>query len=80
MAFHMKTTLVIDDGVMSRLRQAAAQQNRTISALVEAALRAFLSPPRRTKPRLPKLPKHAMGRARVDIANRQALYDFMDER
>lgn len=79
MVFHMKTTLVIDDGVMARLRQQAAHQKRTISELVEAALRAFLSPPRRTKPKLPRLPTYRMGSARVDVADRKALYDLMDE-
>lgn len=38
----MKTTLVIDDGVFRRLSIEAAQQGRTISELVEAALRLML--------------------------------------
>jgi hypothetical protein len=37
----MKTTLNIDNTVMARLRREAARQNRTISELVEAALRLF---------------------------------------
>ena len=42
MVFHMKTTLNIDDTVMARLRREAARQNKTMSELVEAALRLLL--------------------------------------
>ena len=42
MVFHMKTTLNIDDGVMSRLKQEAARQGKTMSELVEIALRQLL--------------------------------------
>ena len=37
--FHMKTTLNIDDTVMAQLRREAARQGRTMSELVETALR-----------------------------------------
>ena len=47
MVFHMKTTLVIDDQIMSRLKQEAVRRNTTISQLVEAALRSFLRKPPR---------------------------------
>ena len=43
MVFHMKTTLIIDDGVMIRLREEAAREGKTLSELVEAALRNMLS-------------------------------------
>ena len=39
MVYHMKTTLNIDDTVMARLKQEAARQERTMSDLVETALR-----------------------------------------
>lgn len=79
MVFHMKTTLVIDDGVMRRLRQRAAREGRTISELVEAALRLLLDS-KRPPAQLPPLPLFQAGQARVDIANRDALHDLMDER
>jgi hypothetical protein len=72
MVFHMKTTLVIDDQVMTRLKQEAARQGTTISALVEAALRSFLRRPRR-RTRLPPLPVFDGGPLLVDIADREAL-------
>jgi hypothetical protein len=41
MVFHMKTTLNIDDRVMAQLKSEAARQGRTMSELVETALRGL---------------------------------------
>jgi len=80
MVSHMKTTLVIDDGVMKRLRQEAARKGTTISALVEAALRLFLESRSRAAPEAPPLPSFDGGGAFVDIADRDALYRAMEGR
>jgi len=79
MVFHMKTTLVIDDNVMKRLKARAAHEKRTLSELVEAALRRFLDtrPERRA---LPELPAFDSGGALVDLADRDALYQAMEGR
>jgi hypothetical protein len=77
MVFHMKTTLVIDDQVMTRLREEAARQGRTLSELVEAALRRMLEAPTAAG-ELPPLPTFRGGRARVDVADREALYSAME--
>jgi plasmid stability protein len=77
MVYHMKTTLNIDDGVMARLRQEAAQTGRTMSELVEMALRQLLQ----TRPplaALPELPTFDSGGALVEIADREALYRAME--
>ena len=77
MVSHMKTTLNISDAVMRELKREAAKTGRTMSELVESALRALLS----RKPAqadLPELPTFDGGRARVDVANRDALYDAME--
>lgn len=79
MVFHMKTTLVIDDTVLKRLRREAARQGRTISELVEAALRQFLAP-RPTREALPNLPTFDSGGAYVDVTDREALYEAMERR
>jgi hypothetical protein len=77
MVFHMKTTLNISDATMHELKREAARQRRTMSDLVEAALRALLHEPK-PKRKLPPLPAFHGGGARVDVANRQSLYDVMD--
>ena len=79
MVSHMKTTLNIDDTVMAELRREAARQGRTMSDLVEAALRLLLRSQRKRVP-LPDLPTFDGGEPRVDIADRNALYDAMDGR
>jgi len=82
MVSHTKTTLNIDDTVMAQLRQEAARQRKTMSELVEAALRLLFQSGRR-KPRSKKLrplPKFRSGGHLVDIADRDALYDAMEGR
>lgn len=79
MVFHMKTTLNIDAEVMARLKQEAARQRRTMSALVETALRRLLEP-REEPVELPDLPSFDSGGHRVDIADREALYQAMEGR
>jgi len=81
MVFHMKTTLNIDDTVMARLRQESARSGRTMSELVEAALRLLLEKDRRrARPKLRPLPTFRGGGYLVDIADREALYDVMEGR
>ena len=79
MVFHMKTTLNIDDAVMAQLKKEAVKRRRTMSELVETALRLFL---REQKPRqsLPPLPSFKSGGYLVDIADRDALYQAMEGR
>jgi len=67
----MKITLNIADPVMVRLKQEAARQRRTMSELVETALRRFFE--QKEKLEIPQLPTFHEGRERVDIANRGAL-------
>jgi hypothetical protein len=82
MVNQMKTTLNIDDTVMARLRQEAARQKRTMSELVEAALRLLFQTGRQQakKKKLPPLPRFHGGKHLVDIADRNALYDVMEGR
>jgi len=76
----MKTTLVIDDGVMRRLKEEAARRRTTISDLVEAALRALLDRRPERGDSVPPLPAFDLGRAQVDISDREALYQAMEGR
>jgi hypothetical protein len=79
MVFHMKTTLSIDDRVMSQLKREAARQGRTMSELVETALR-LLFQARKPPVGLPPLPTMRSGGALVDVADREALYQAMEGR
>ena len=77
MVNHMKTTLNIDDTVMARVRREAARSGRTMSELVETALRRLLA----SQPDavvLPPLPSFDGGRLLVDVADRDALDSAMD--
>jgi hypothetical protein len=74
----MKTTLNIDDKVMADLKRKAVRQGCTVSELVETALRLLLrSQRRRTK--IKPLPTFDGGGELVDIADRNALYDAMED-
>ena len=79
MVFHMKTTLNIDDRVMTRLRREAARTGRTMSELVEMALRGLLQAKAPTVELRP-LPSFKSGGALVDVADREALYRAMEGR
>jgi plasmid stability protein len=73
----MKTTLNIENGVMRDLKMRAAREGRTMSELVETALRRLLDerPVEKDLPPLPTL----MARELVDVSDRDALYRAMEE-
>ena len=74
----MKTTLNIADSVMRELKREAARQGRTMSELVKSALRRLLRHGER-RPDLPALPELKSGGHRVDVANREVLYQVLAE-
>lgn len=73
---HMKTALNIYDRVMTRLKREAARQGKTMSELVEAVLRMLLEQKKKDVP-LSDLPYFDGGVPRVNVANREALYEFL---
>ena len=78
----MKTMIEIDESVVPRLREEAERQKTTMSDLAEAVLRLGLAMPEAagTDPRLlTPLPTWRSGGFRVDIADREALYQVLDE-
>ena len=79
MVIHMKTTLNIDDTVMTRLKAEAARRGTTMSELVELALRQLLQARRASVVSEP-LPTFRSGGAQVDVADREALHRLMDGR
>jgi hypothetical protein len=73
----MKTTLIIPDPVFRDLKRRAADRNETMSALVTEFLVQGLHESR--KPRRPfRFPTFSVGPPRVDVANREALFDLLD--
>jgi len=79
MVFHIKTTLNIDDTVMAQLKREAARQQRTMSELVETALRNLFRSQKKRQA-IPPLPTYRSGGTLVDIADRDALYQAMEGR
>ena len=78
----MKTTLEIGESVLQRLREEAERRKTTMSDLADAMLRLGLAMPEPvgTAPKpLPPLPTWRSGGFRVDIADREALYQVLDE-
>ncbi len=75
----IKTTLKIDDSVMSRLKKEAVRRACTMSELVESALRRLFQSEKEIK-KIPPLPKFKSGGPLVDIADRDALYQAMEGR
>jgi len=79
MFYHMKTTLNIDDTVMAQLKRESARQRRTMSELVETALRMLFRASKK-QGQLPPLPVFRSGGTLVDVADRDALYQAMEQR
>lgn len=78
----MRTTLQIDDHLMRAAKQAAAESGRTLTAVIEDALRLALSKSGRSAPTEKfELPVFHMGAPLpgVDLDNSAALLDLMEE-
>jgi hypothetical protein len=75
----MKTTRNIDKTVMAQLRREVARQGRTMSELVETALRSLFRSQKQPA-EVPPLPVFQSGGALVDVAERDALYQAMEGR
>ena len=74
----MQAIFNLSDGIMERLRREAGRRGITMSALVESALELRLPPPA-TPPRRPlHLPTWSGGPPRANIADREALYQILD--
>ncbi|MBM4269227.1 MAG: DUF2191 domain-containing protein [Deltaproteobacteria bacterium] len=78
----MKTTLEIDDRLLERAKRHAASHGTTLRAVVEDALRARLAPRPEERSRYRFSPPTVRGSRppAVDVADRKALYDVLDER
>ena len=78
----MRTTITIDEHLLAEAKQAAARTGRTLTAVIEDALRQALSQaPRAGREKPVRLPTFGRGGARpgVDLNSTAALMDLMDE-
>ena len=78
----MRTTLDIDDHVLRKAKQLAAREGKTLTRIVEEALRDRVVRPRRSaRPfRLQLLTKKGRLIPGVNLADRDALYERMEGR
>ncbi len=75
----MRTTLDLDDHLMRELKQRAAAEGRTLTSLIEDAIRASLSATPRTGAYRLELPEVEGRRPpTVDVADREALYELLE--
>jgi len=78
----MRTTIRIDDALYRRAKSLAAQSGRTVSDVIEDAVRASLSQkPTRGTAALPALPTFGGSGVQpgVDLSDNARLRDLMDE-
>lgn len=78
----MRTTVRLDDDLLQRAKVHAAQTGRTLTALIEDALRQVMNTPAGTS----RTPEYRVStfdsalRPGVDLSDNSALADLMDER
>ncbi|NOT32917.1 MAG: hypothetical protein HOP12_01970 [Candidatus Eisenbacteria bacterium] len=65
-----RTTLILDSGLDAELRKRAARERRTLTAVVEEALRAGLESPGRARRTRVVLPSYDLGPFLVSPARR----------
>ncbi len=82
MISHMtRTTLLLDEQRLIELKRLAAERRQTLSSLIDEFLRQGLE--RAVRPRSRKrvrLPVFNMGEPRVNISDRDQLYEVLDGR
>ena len=78
----MRTTLEIQDALLRLAKRRAADEDRTLTAVIEDALRQYLTHPPRPaqKFRLELLTKRGRLLPGIDLADRDSLYERMDGR
>ena len=78
----MRTTLDLDDAVLHEAKKTAAREGKTLTRVVEEALRERVAPRKRSgkRFRLRLLTKKGRLIPGVDLADRDALYERMEDR
>jgi hypothetical protein len=73
-----RTTLVLEDACIDKVRQIAQREGRQLSDVVNELLADALQRRRRPKRRGFSLPRFPMGRPRVNLGDRNALEALVD--
>ena len=73
-----RTTLILEDGCMDGIREIARRENRPMSQVVNELLAEGLARRLSPRSRVFELPAFSMGRARVNLADRDALEQAME--
>jgi len=78
----MRTTLNLDDKLMRLVKKQAAESGRTVTAVIEEALREAVTKPPRAKGKFNLQWVSVRGRLLpgVDLADRDSLYERMEAR
>lgn len=78
----MRTTLEIQDALLRLAKRRAAEEDRTLTGVIEDALRQYLTPPPRSarKFRLELLTMKGRLVPGVDLADRDSLHERMEGR
>ena len=75
-----RTTLMIEDGLLRKIKKLAAEEGRTLQAVVNDLLRVGLAGPGRTPYTLDLPTWVAREQPGVDLLDRDKLFDLMDGR
>jgi hypothetical protein len=77
----MRTTINLDDALLAEAKQVAARTGRSLTAVVEDALRESLHRRHRNPRRVIELPRFGEGgvQPRVDLDDSAALLDLMEQ-
>lgn len=76
-----RATLLLEDNLYDRAKKLSKERGQTLKEVVNELLRIGLSAARSKKPVLFELPLYHTGPLPgVDIADRNALYDLMEDR
>lgn len=74
----MKTTVNLDEHLLREAKKQAVEDGTTLGRLIEEALRGVLTARRGLQPNEVRWVVVDGGPPRVDIADRDALYEFME--
>jgi len=75
-----RTTVALDDALLRLLKKRAAEDGRTLQAVIDDVLRRGLVPRARERYRLRLQGSEAREQPGVDILDREKLFDLMDGR